>query len=95
MKLIWLAQARRERQNQMTYLAYRNPQAAAEVGDRLMRAVRMLTLCPESGRIGRLRHTCELVLPQTPFIVTYRLSPSGDTIHILRLLHAAQKWAPE
>jgi toxin ParE1/3/4 len=95
MKLIWLAQARRERQNQMNYLAHRNPQAATEVGDRLMRAVRMLTRFPESGRIGRLRHTRELVVPQTPFIVVYRLSPPGDEIHILSLLHAAQKWPPE
>jgi toxin ParE1/3/4 len=50
---------------------------------------------PESGRIGRLRHTRELVVPQTPFIAIYRLSPSGNEIHILRLLHAAQKWPPE
>lgn len=95
MKLLWLAQARLERQSQLSYLADRNPQAAAEVGDRLMRAVRMLTRFPESGRMGRLRHTRELVVPQTPFIAIYRLSPSGDEIHILRLLHAAQKWPPE
>jgi toxin ParE1/3/4 len=95
MRVIWLEQAERELDSHIDFIAERNPQAAIAQDMLIQQAAERLATFPMLGRSGRLRHTRELVVPQTPFIAVYRLAPSGDEIHILRLLHAAQKWPPE
>ena len=45
---------------------------------------------PESGRLGRVQGTRELVVVTTPFIIIYRLKNSS--IEILSILHASRKW---
>ncbi len=45
---------------------------------------------PEFGRTGRVAGTRELVIPKTPFIVLYRVN--GQSLEILRIYHAAQRW---
>jgi toxin ParE1/3/4 len=42
------------------------------------------------GRPGRVPGTRELVIPNTPFIVPYRVV--GNTIQVLRILHGARPW---
>lgn len=41
------------------------------------------------GRIGRARGTRELVFPDLPYIVVYRVT---DSVEILALVHAARQW---
>ncbi len=45
---------------------------------------------PYQGHVGRKEGTRELVLSPLPYIVGYQLT--GDVIHIVRILHGAQKW---
>jgi toxin ParE1/3/4 len=45
---------------------------------------------PEIGRNGRVAWTRELVIPKTPFLVPYRVN--GQSLEILRIYHAAQRW---
>jgi addiction module toxin, RelE/StbE family len=52
--------------------------------------VQQLIRHPESGRIGRVDGTRELVIDRTPYIAAYRIA--GDTVRILRVLHGAQQW---
>jgi len=40
---------------------------------------------PESGRIGQVPGTRELVVTNLPYIVVYRVN--GDTVEILRVMH--------
>jgi toxin ParE1/3/4 len=42
---------------------------------------------PQMGRAGRVSGTRELVIPNTPFIVPYRIH--DGTLQILRIFHAA------
>ena len=44
----------------------------------------------EMGRPGRVSGTRELVIPNTPFIVPYRVR--GNAIQILRVFHGARRW---
>jgi toxin ParE1/3/4 len=48
---------------------------------------------PESGRIGRIAGTRELVIPRTPYIAAYVVL--DDKVRILRVLHGAQIWPEE
>ena len=77
------------------YIELKNPRAAIEQDLLVEVAVGKLAFFPEMGRIGRLRRTRELVVGGTPFIVVYRVESNLDEIHILRILHAKQKWPPE
>jgi toxin ParE1/3/4 len=42
------------------------------------------------GRLGRVPGTRELVIPETPFILPYRIQ--RDSIEILAVIHGARKW---
>ena len=50
----------------------------------------LLSANPDMGRPGRVSGTRELVIPNTPFIVPYRVQ--ADTIQILRVFHGARRW---
>ena len=45
---------------------------------------------PHSGRAGRKLNTRELVLPDLPFVVVYRVRE--DVVEINRILHGSRDW---
>lgn len=55
--------------------------------------VERLIAYPNSGRVGRVEGTRELVINRTPFIVGYRVT--ADSVLILRVLHGAKQWPDE
>jgi toxin ParE1/3/4 len=85
----WLPKAERNRDSQIAYIAERNPWAAIDLGDAIEAAVDRLANYPESGRLGRVQGTYELVIPRTHLIILYRIEPAA--IMILRVLHGAQR----
>jgi toxin ParE1/3/4 len=72
------------------YIAQANPSAAGEVVLKIIKAVSLLKEQPGLGRVGRLPGTKELVVPQTPYIVPYRVK--GDFLQILRVYHTSRTW---
>jgi len=80
--------------NQLLHLdecfSERNPDAAADVVYRIYLAVRSLEDFPEIGRPGSKAGARELVISRTPYLAMYRIKKGQ--IHILALLHSAQKW---
>ena len=95
MRLVWLPQARQNLDHQMRYIAERNPLAAVDQDAKVTDAVLRLADFPELGRKGRLSQTRELTISGTPFLAVYRIFDELGEIHILRILHAKQKWPPE
>lgn len=65
MRVEWLPQVERSRDDQLDYVAAHNPQAALDLGDRLTPAVRRLVDHPHSGRPGKVGMTRELVVAGT------------------------------
>jgi len=45
------------------------------------------------GRPGRLFGTRELVVPDTPYIVPYRVR--GERLELMAVFHGRQKWPEE
>ncbi len=72
------------------YIASDDAEAALDVMDRIDGAIRRLADHPRSGRPGRIMGTRELVVPDLPYIVAYRIRQ--DRVQILRVLHTARKW---
>lgn len=90
MKLVWSQRAAADRLAIFIWIAEDDPQAAATVDDRIEAAARRLIDFPESGRIGRVEGTRELVIARTPYVAPYQIV--GNTVRILRVVHGARMW---
>lgn len=93
MRLEWSVFALEDRDGIFDYIEEDSPRAAVVVDGRIRTQVRQLLQFPETGRLGRVDGTRELVISQTPYIAAYRIN--GDTVRILRVLHGAQQWPDE
>jgi len=86
----WLRVALANLEAEADYIAEDNPAAADRVVRRILRAVDLLSKNPAMGRPGRVPGTRELVVDDTPYIITYRAR--ANAIEILRVFHGARKW---
>ena len=93
MKLEWSQLALEDRDNIFDYIEQENPRAAVAVDDRIRAQVDSLLKFPKTGRPGRIEGTRELVINRTSYIAPYRII--GNTVLVLRVLHAAQLWPDE
>ena len=90
MKVVWLRTALRNLDKSAAHIARDNVNAAAHVVERLRRATDRLVRYPESGRVGRVAGTRELIVPGLPFILPYRVR--RRRIEILQVLHTSRRW---
>ena len=77
-------------------LAWYIEQADKETGQRvatgLFAAVDRLEAFPHSGRPGLLPETRELVVPNLPYFLVYKVT---DKVAILRVMHTSRLWLGE
>ncbi|MBI5142528.1 MAG: type II toxin-antitoxin system RelE/ParE family toxin [Nitrospirae bacterium] len=90
MRIKWLDSAIDDLVVIRRFIAAERPVAAREVASSVKKSVGYLAESPSIGRLGRVDGTRELVLPDLPYIVPYRVN--NGMIEILRVLHAARKW---
>jgi addiction module RelE/StbE family toxin len=90
LRVKWISRALRDLDEVEAYIARDNPAAAAETVLGIARAVSLLQEQPGLGRAGRVPGTRELVVPNTPFIVPYRVK--DNTVQVLRVYHASRRW---
>jgi len=86
----WLRRALQNLDEEAEYIARDDPDAAAQMVDRIATSVERLATHPALGRTGRVPGTRELVVSGTPYVVPYRVR--GETVEILRVFHGARKW---
>jgi toxin ParE1/3/4 len=92
-KLEWTRFALMDREKIFEYILKDNPRAAVDVDIDIGEQTAHLSDFPESGRLGRIAGTRELVINRTPYVVAYRID--GDVVRIFRVLHGAQAWPDE
>lgn len=91
MSPVWSPEAIDDLISIRAYISEDDPGAAERVALHVVHNVEaLLSDNPQLGRAGRLPGTRELVIPNTPFIVPYRVQ--GATLQILRVFHAARRW---
>lgn len=90
MKLAWYFKAELDLERAGDYIRLDNPNAADEVEHRLRTVVNHLTMFPDAGRVGRVKGTREVVIPEYPYLIRYRVK--GDTVQILRIFHTSRRW---
>lgn len=77
----------------MDYIAADNPVAAVELDDAFEEKAELARQRPTLYRPGRIPGTREIVVRPT-YVMVYRIEDDGDTVVVLRVLHAAQQWPP-
>lgn len=91
MNILWSPEAVNDLMSLRAYIAADNPAAARKVALHIMHNIeQLLPDNPRLGRPGRVPGTRELVIPNTPFIVPYRLQ--RNIIQILRIYHGSRRW---
>lgn len=90
MKLIWTRRASEDLWSLHDYISRENEIAADAVAGRIVEAATRLAEFPEMGKIGRAENTRELVVPNTPYILAYRIRE--NSLRILRVMHGARRW---
>ena len=91
MNIIWSPEAIEDLISLRAYIAEESPAGARRTVLRILHDVeRRLPDNPHMGRPGRVSGTRELVIPQTPYIVPYRVQRGA--IEILRVYHSARRW---
>lgn len=91
MEIRWLRKALQNLDREATYIAQDDPAAAGMVVQRIHDAVGLLSENPALGHPGRIDGTRELVIPDTRYIVPYRVMPQLNRVEILRVFHASRK----
>ena len=91
MQVRWLAKALQNLDQEADYIANDDPQAARLVVQRIHHAIVLLADNPALGHPGRIHGTRELVVPDTRYIIPYRVRPRLDRIEILRVFHSSRK----
>jgi toxin ParE1/3/4 len=90
MELRWTEEAADDLEQISEYFFEHAPERAAEVVTRIYDAPSVLLTFPFCGRPGKREGTRELLIPPLPYLVVYQIA--GDVIHVVRILHGAQKW---
>lgn len=90
MRVLWLRKALTNLQEEAEYIALESPESARHVVAQVLEQINQLADYPESGRVGRIEGTRELVIIGAPYIVPYRMR--GNCVEILRVFHSSRKW---
>jgi toxin ParE1/3/4 len=91
MQVKWLRKALQNLDDEAEYIAQEDPEAARLVVQRIVKATNLLQDNPALGHPGRIHGTRELVVPDTRYIVPYRVRPRLQCIEILRIFHSSRR----
>lgn len=90
MKILWSPRAIEHLVAVRAYIALDDPPAAERVAAKILLRVESLALHPNMGRPGRIAGTRELVIPDTPYILPYRIHKS--CVEVIAIFHGRQCW---
>lgn len=93
MKVVWSRRAVQHLVALRMHIAKDSEQSAAIVAARILDSIDLLQTQPEMGRPGRVLGTRELVIPDTPYIIPYRIR--HQRLELLAVFHGRQKWPPK
>lgn len=88
-EIVWLDEALQDLDEIGSYIAVDNPTAAAQVVQRIVEAVSILSWHPKVGRITADGDTRRLTITGTPYFAFYRIR---ERVEILAVFHTSRKW---
>ena len=89
-RLRWTRRALKRLDEIGEYISADNQSAAKRVITELISKADLLVEFPETGRVGRVEKTRELVFSNLPYIIVYQII--RDEIQIITIIHTSRKW---
>lgn len=92
--VFWAVTALEDLDQNIAYIAERDPAAARRVLTEIREAAARLGQAA-TGRRGRVAGTYEKVVARRPYVVAYALQTlpeGGEALVVLRVIHAARNW---
>jgi plasmid stabilization system protein ParE len=93
MQVRWTTPAAQDLEEINLYIRRDSESAALAVANTPFCAANALEVLPSRGRIGRKPGTRELVAPDLPCIIAYKVTRTA--IQILHIYHGARNWPEE
>ena len=90
MRVVWSRRALRHLIAVRAAIAEDSEQNAKVVAERILTPVELLQTQPEMGRPGRVLGSRELVIPDTPYIIPYRVR--RGRLELIAVFHGKQRW---
>lgn len=90
MDVKWLKRALKNLDAEATYIAKDSVTSAQQVVSKIYHSVELLKKFPSLGRPGRIHGTRELIIPDLPYIIPYRVQ--HECVEVLRVFHTSRKW---
>jgi toxin ParE1/3/4 len=90
LKVVWSRRAIRHLASIREFIEKHSEQNAALVAERILKAIDLLETQPEMGRPGRVLGTRELMVPNTPYIIPYRVR--HGSLELIAVFHGRLKW---
>ena len=91
MQIKWLRKALQNLDDEPEYIAQEDVAAARLMVQKIVKAINLLQDNPALGHPGRIHGTRELVLPDTRYVVPYRVRPRLQQIEILRIFNTSRQ----
>jgi toxin ParE1/3/4 len=93
MKVVWSRRAIRHLVALREFIARDSEQNASLVAERILHSIELLQTQPDMGRPGRVLGTRELVVPNTPYVIPYRVK--RERLELIAVFHGRQEWPPK
>jgi toxin ParE1/3/4 len=90
MKILWSPIAIEHLFAARAHIARDNPSAAERIAAKILFSVENLAQHPHLGRPGRVAGTRELGVPDTPYILPYRIHK--NCVEVIAVFHGSQRW---
>lgn len=91
MQVKWLNRGLENLDDEASHIAKNDPEAARLVVSRIWKVVNLLADNPSMGHPGRIHGTRELVVPDSRYVIPYRVRPRLGRIEILRVFHTSRR----
>ncbi|MET0195166.1 MAG: type II toxin-antitoxin system RelE/ParE family toxin [Hyphomicrobiaceae bacterium] len=89
MNLRWTLEASEDLEDVLSYIASRNPIAAASVAEQIERSVTSLAEFPRAGRRNPASGALEWAVPGLPLLIIYTI-PTADLVEVIALFHTSR-----
>tara|TARA_R110002051_G_C8669471_1_gene490184 strand:- start:788 stop:1075 length:288 start_codon:yes stop_codon:yes gene_type:complete len=91
MELFWTPEAIQDREDIYDYIESDNPLAALKLDEMFSAKAAVLVDHPNSGRLGRISGSMELVV-HSSYMLVYDVM--GMQVRVLGVVHTARQWPP-
>jgi len=92
MNVFWTEPALTNWEESLDYIEAENASAAQRMEVRVADTIRMLADHPFAGRVGRIASTRQFAVPQSPFLIVYKVDQTQAVLTVVAIFDGRRRW---